>query len=169
MAAKAPALPALTSDQIKSVKELRSWEKDPVYVEEVVDFLRSHPHELCYKSEPEIVNFWAPPQSDSPKVSEKLIRALEARMTFEELRALPPAVYVGMRREVSKSGTVHLWPTDLYHVACALLVPVRVYGYQKVSQGTGVGGIWVYVDMVCGILWCPRLPALGGPRRPLVG
>jgi len=63
---------------------------------------------------------------------------------------LPPVVFVGMRRAVSKSGTVSLYPSDLCHIACALLVPIRVYGYQKVSQGTGVGGIWVYVDMVCG-------------------
>ena len=89
------------------------------------------------------MNFWAPPQSDMPKVSERLIRALGARMSFKDLRSLPLVVYVGMRREASKSGTGSLFPSDLYHVACALLVPLRVYGYQKVSQGTGVGGIWV--------------------------
>ena len=79
-----------------------------------------------------------------------MIRALSARMSLEELRMLPPVVFVGMRRAISMSGTVSLYPSDLYHIACALLVPIRVYGYQKMSQGTGVGGMWVYVDMVCG-------------------
>ena len=71
-------------------------------------------------------------------------------MSFEELRLLPRVVFLGMRRSISNSGTVHLYPSDLYHIACALLAPIRVYGYQKTSQGMGVGPMWVYVDMVCG-------------------
>ena len=54
-----------------------------------------------------------------------------------------------MKRSVSHSGNANLYPDDLYHIACALLAPVRVYGYQRTSQGTGVGHIYVYVDMVC--------------------
>jgi len=31
-----------------------------------------------------------------------------------------------------------------------LLAPVRIYGDQRTSKGTGVGQIYVYVDFVCG-------------------
>ena len=129
------------------MKECLSWETEPALVEDVVDACRRHPLVLICGAEPEVVNFWAPPQSDTPKVSERLIRALGARMSFEELRSLPPVVYVGMRREVSKSGTVSLFPSDLYHVACALLVPIRVYDTRRSAKGrvlAGSGFTWTW-------------------------
>ena len=78
-----------------------------------------------------------------------------------------------MRRGVSKAGTVILRPDDLYHVACATLVPARVYGYQKTLQDVGSGGVWVYVDMVrgsCGVVLsvCAG-PVLGASGRPSIG
>jgi hypothetical protein len=73
-----------------------------------------------------------------------------------------------MRRNVSLSGTVDLHPSVLYHVACSMLVPVRAYGYQRVSKGVGSGDIDIYVDMVCGScgiqlsLGCPEPRSLDG-------
>ena len=132
-------------------------------VECAVDAYRHHPFAEMIEREVEVVNFWAAPQSDSPKVSERLIGALSTRMNFEELRMLPKVVFVGMKRAVSHSGSATLYPDDLYHVACARLAPVRVYGYQRTSQGTGVGQIYVYVDMVCGSCrWPGRWTTVSG-------
>ena len=150
VAAKPPPLPATTKEQAVLMKRCLTWETEPMEVECAVDAFKRDPLKEMIVDEVEVVNFWAAPQSDTPKVSEKLINALSTRMNFEELRILPKVVFVGMKREVSHSGNVSLYRDDLYHIACALLAPVRVYGYQKSSKGTCSGQTYVYVDFVCG-------------------
>jgi hypothetical protein len=57
LAAKPPALPTFSKEQIKSVKEYPSWETDPALVEDVADPYKRHQLEFMYSVEPEVVNF----------------------------------------------------------------------------------------------------------------
>jgi hypothetical protein len=114
------------------MKQCLRWETDPADVEYTVDSYRTHSFPDMLDKEAEVVHFWAAPQSDTPKVSEGLIRALSARMSLEELRMLPPVVFVGMRRAISKSGTVSLYPSELMiPLVRDALLEDRIYGYNS--------------------------------------